>query len=196
LLSVGTGALATNAADLMQHTSSEELSSRRIGLALALNYRGQLLPKNITDAMKDDIEAQRKPRYALALGTMLALGWALRRRSDAEAFAFGFVPFFLLTTASYYYYVTRATLVTVHAANLDRPRHVFGLTALFLMEALSNFAETQYPEHRVFLVGTLAWAICAYILVMIVWLLWEDRAATAPGSTPSAPTASGQTSPS
>jgi hypothetical protein len=161
--------------NMAQHNSSEELSSRRIGLALALNYDGRMEPKNITKAMKANIESQRHLRYGLAALVTLLIGWAFRKAPDDEVFALGFAPFFLFTTASYYYYVSRAPLVAVHGGNLRNARHAAGLAGLFLLEALANGCETWYPGYRVMLIGSLAWAICAYLAVMIAWRLHEVR---------------------
>lgn len=185
---LGTEPVRIHYENMSQHNSSEELSSRRIGLALGLVYDGRVLPKNLTEDMKQEIEKERHLRYGIALAATLLLGWALRRAPDDEGFAFGFVPFFLFTTASYYYYVTRVTLVTVHAGNLDKNRHAAGLGFLFFLEALTNSAETWYPEHRVFLIGRLAWGLCAYMLAMTGWRVvetWPPRAAAPPE--PSAP---------
>lgn len=163
--------------NMEDHNSAEELSSRRIGLALALPYRGDLLPKNISEETKRIIDEQKPLRFAIAGVVLLVLGFGLRRARDDEAFAFGFLPFFLLTTASYYYYVARVTLIVLHASDLRRPKHLFGLTWLVGLELFSNWAETTYPEHRVFLVGWLAWGLAFYAVVMAAWYAWDGRKA-------------------
>jgi len=169
--SLGPQAVRTHWENMQQHTSAEELSSRRIGLALALNYRGEVDPKNISHDMKEAIGRQEHLRYALGGISLLLLGFALRRSPDEEVFALGFVPFFLFTTASYYYYVVRAPLVAVHAGGRASPRHTVGLAMLFGMEALTHGIQTWWPDHRVMLIGWLAWGICLYIAVMTGWLL-------------------------
>ncbi len=163
--------------NMTDHNSSEQLSSRRIGLALALPYRGDLLPKNIAKATKSVIEDQKPLRFGIAAVVLLALGWGLRRARDDEAYAFGFLAFFLLTTASYYYYVARITLIVLHAFDLKKPKHVFGLAWLLGLELFTNWAETRYAGHRVFLVGWLAWGLAAYAAVMAAWYLWDARKA-------------------
>lgn len=177
--SLGGTTVQTHLANMLDHNSSEQLSSRRIGLALALPYRGETLPKFIEPERKETIEAQKPLRYGLAGLIMLALGWGLRRADDDETFALGFVPFFLLTTASYYYYVTRVTLVMLHARDLRRPRNVVGLLLLLATEAFGNWAESAYSGHRVFLVGMTAWMLALYCLVMTVWFNVEARSADA-----------------
>jgi hypothetical protein len=177
VVDVGADAVRLHLENMEDHNSSAQLSSRRIGFALALPFRGDLDPKNITKAMKATIEDQKPLRYALAAGMLLLLGWALRRADDDEAFALGFIPFFLLTTASYYYYVARLPLVAMHATRLGKPRHTAGLVWLLGLEAFSNWAETAHPEHRVYLIGCLSWGLVGYTVVMTVWMLFERRKA-------------------
>jgi len=183
---LGTEPAATHFANMEDHTRAEQLSSRRIGLALALvsePWKGTAVPEIITKEHKQEIDRQAPFRYALALVVLLGLAWGLRRSRDEEAFAYGFFPFFLLTTASYYYYVARAPLVAVHAGELDHPRHRVSLAYLFGIEAFCNAAETIYPGHRLFLIGTLAWLVAIYVLATTAALLAEARGAdTSAGS--------------
>lgn len=188
VLAFGAESVGRHLRNMSDHNSSEQLSSRRIGLATALPYRGQITPKNITSAMKEEIEAQRPLRFGLAAVVMLLFGLALRRARDEQAFALGFLPFFLLTTASYYYYVARATLVVSHADGARGPeatwRDRIGLALLFGIEAFCNLAETRLPDHRVFLIGWLSWLLAAYTLLMLgFWLVDAARkpAVTTPG---------------
>lgn len=174
---LGSRTVTAHIENMLDHNSSEQLSSRRIGLALALPYRGETLPKFIEPERKETIEAQKPLRFGIAGLVMLAMGWGLRRADDDEAFALGFVPFFLLTTASYYYYVTRITLVMLHAGDLKKPRNVVGLALLLGIEAFGNWAESVYTGHRVYLIGTTAWLLTAYVLTMTVWLNIEARRA-------------------
>jgi hypothetical protein len=178
---LGTEPVSVHFHNMMDHNSAEQLSSRRIGLALALPFRGETLPKNIEPERKSAVERQKPLRYGLALTILLLMGWGLRNARDDEALGFGFVPFFLLTTASYYYYVSRVTLVLLHAGDLSRWRNRVGLAALLGLESFTNWAETAMPNDRVFLIGSLAWGLAAYTLVMAGWLMWEAR--EAPGDT-------------
>lgn len=162
--------------NMKDHNDPDELSSRRIGLALALTHDGSTEPKLLTPERRRKIADQRGLRLLLAGAVLLAMGWALRARTDAEAFGFGFLPLFLLTTASYYYYVARTTLVVVHAGELDRARNRAGLALLFGIEVFCNWAEGAWPGHRMFLIGWLSWGLCAYTLAMTGWLLWEAAA--------------------
>lgn len=170
----GTEAAVVHLENMSDHNEAENLSSRRIGLAVALPFRGDLLPKNISKETKARIEEQKPLRFALAGVVMVVLAFGLRNRRDEEAYAFGFLPFFLLTTASYYYYLARITLIVLHAFRIDRPKHTFGLAWLLGLEAFSNWAETHHPEHRVFLIGYLAWGLALYAAVMALWTVWES----------------------
>lgn len=178
----GVEAVRTHYDNMSDHNKSENLSSRRIGLALALPFRGDLLPKNITKEEKALIERQKPLRFAIAGVLMLAVGWGLRNRRDEEGFAFGFLPFFLLTTASYYYYVARWTLWVLHAGGLcvpergeSRARHAVGLAVLAGAEWFTNHAEVTYRDHRVYLIGGLAWWLVGYSVLMAVWLVIESH---------------------
>jgi hypothetical protein len=181
IASLGTEQAVVHFENMLDHNRAEQLSSRRIGLATALPFRGDLLPKNLPKETKALIADQKPMRLALAGLALLALGVGSRRLRNDEAYALGFLPFFLLTTASYYYFVARATLILAHAADLRRPRNVVGLVLLLALEGFSNWAETAHPDHRVFLIGGLSWGLCLYTVVMAVWLLVEAfRTQTAP----------------
>lgn len=156
--------------NMMDHNSAEQLSSRRIGLALALSHDGALEPKLLTRERRQQIDDQKPLRLALGGVFLVIMGFGLRSADDDEAYGFGFLPFFLLTTASYYYYVTRCTMVLVHAADLSRLRNRVGLALLLGIEVFANWAETAYPGHRMFNVGGMAWLLSAYAVTMCVWV--------------------------
>ena len=161
--------------NMIDHNSSQQLSSRRVGLALALPYYpGQDVPKFIEPERKETIEAQKPLRFGIAGAVMLLLGFGLRNAKDEETYAVGFVPFFLLTTASYYYYVARATLIIMHAADLSKWRNRMGLAWLLGLEWFMNMAETIWPGQRVLAVGGLAWGIAIYTFALTAWFLIES----------------------
>jgi hypothetical protein len=172
----GPEAVRTHIENMDDHVRAEQLSSRRIGFANALVFEGRLLPTNMTDTMRHRIGEQARPRTVIALVLLGLLGWVLRRARPEEAFALGFLPFYLLTTASYYYYVARLPLIVMHAGSLDRPRDRYGLAFLLGVEVFCNWAESTWPEHRVFLIGWLAWAMAAYTVAMIaaLWKGWGE----------------------
>jgi hypothetical protein len=158
--------------NMLDHNKAEKLSSRRIGLALALPFRGETLPKYIEPARKALIEEQKPLRFGLSALALLGLGLGLRHKRDDEALGLGFIPFFLLTTASYYYYITRLTLVVVHSSRLDAPRHRVALLLLLAVELFANGAEVLLPGHRVFHIGGQAWLLSAYVLWVVGSGLW------------------------
>lgn len=177
-LAVGPAAVSAHFENMLDHNRAAQLSSRRIGLALALPFRGELLPNFIEPERKALIEVQKPLRYGLAALAMLGVGLGMRRRDDDEALGLGFLPFFLLTTASYYYYISRVTLVIVHGARLREPRHQVSLLLLLATELFANGAELLLPGHRVFHIGGQAWLLCAYTLWTVgalLWAAWGER---------------------
>ncbi|MBT3220005.1 MAG: hypothetical protein HN348_13025 [Proteobacteria bacterium] len=160
--------------NMMDHNKPEQLSSRRVGLALALPFRGATLPKFIEKERKAKVEKQKPLRYGLAFLYLLIVGWGMRHLRDDEAYGFGFIPFFLLTTASYYYYITRVTLAILHASDLSKLRNRVGLAMILGLEAFTNGAESMLPGHRVFLVGYLSWGLALYAIVMGTWFIVES----------------------
>ena len=146
------------------------------GLALALPYYpGQDVPRYIEPERKQTIADQKNLRFALAGIIMVVLGWGLRNARDEEAYALGFIPFFLLTTASYYYYVARATLFIMHGADLSKLRNRVGLGWLLGTELITNCAAIFAGSERVFLIGNLSWALAGYTLLMTGWFVWESH---------------------
>ncbi|MEZ4319032.1 MAG: hypothetical protein R3F61_16070 [Myxococcota bacterium] len=189
----GPSTVITHMENMSDHNRAEQLSSRRIGLALALPFRGpwevrhppdpgrepcRFTPcRNIETWRKAEIGEQKPVRYGLALLVMIAMGWGLRNSRDDEAFGFGFIPIFLLTTMSYYYYIARVTLALVHASDLSKLRNQVGLVMLLGIELFSNWSESSWEGHRVFHIGYLSWALAVYAFVMMGMMLWEARLA-------------------
>ena len=164
--------------NMMDHNSAEQLSSRRIGFAMALPFRGDLQPKNISKEIKAQVDEQKPLRFGISMLALAGFAWGLRNKRDDETFAYGWIPFFLLTTASYYYYVVRVVLIAHHAGEMDKLRNRVGLVMLLGLEAMTNFIEVRFVDHRVFLVGCLAWGSALYALTMLV-LLVVDRGESA-----------------
>jgi hypothetical protein len=177
-LRFGVGAVESHIENMMDHNSAEQLSSRRIGLALTLAtepWRGTQVEPVLLPQRKARIDQQEPLRYATAFVLLIALGFAVRHKRDDEAYAVGFLPFFWITTASYYYYVARAPLFVLHGADLDRWRNRVGLAALFGLEMFCNWSETYHSGHRLFLIGTLAWGLFLYSLGLVFWLALEKE---------------------
>jgi len=195
MVSMGPAQVGVHFENMLDHNSAEQLSSRRIGMAMALPYVGPfgpqyvpppvrrskkrtervLGPRFIEPGRKKLVKSQKTLRYGIAGVVMLLLGWGLRKSEDDEAYAFGFIPLFLLTTASYYYYVARATLIILHAADLKKTRNQVGLVMLLLIEMFSNYAATIHAEYRVYLIGNVAWGLCLYTAVMATWFIVESH---------------------
>jgi len=176
---IGVDTIREHIEKISEHVSTDELTSRRIGFAIGYGHHWRLRPTHITPARKAEIAAASKERLAIAFVVLLALAWGLRRSRDDEAYAYGFVPFFLLSTASYYYYSARATLVVAHAADLEKLRNRVGLASLFAIEVFANWAETRHAGHRMFLVGGVSQLLMVYVVLMTGWLIYDARRADA-----------------
>ncbi len=173
VLDIGPHLVVQHFENMEDHVSAEQLSSRRIGLSVGLAYDGKLLPKAIDNVRRAKIGSVQALALGLGVGWLVLTGLLLRHTRDDEAYAFGFVPFFLLTTASYYYYVARATLVVVHAGDLERVRNRLLLALLFGIELFGNLSETAWPGHRLFLIGWTAWGLAAYAVLLTAFLARE-----------------------
>ena len=202
---IGKEIAVDHAIKLKDHTSSEMISSKRPGLAIALSYAGEVKRKRMSDKQRERIEDFAVPRLGLALALLLTLAWALRRKTATEAFAFGYLPFFLLSTGTYYYHVARVTLVIFHAYQLVRAgrssivsdtellenatsrdpnlvrvlaftlRHQVGLAFFFLLEVHSNLMFYFFSGQEVFWTGWLSRALFGYAVGMTVWLIFENK---------------------
>jgi hypothetical protein len=171
---LGTEPVRAHAVNMAEHIKPEELSSRRLGFVIGMFYDGKLLPKILPKERKLQIKTYKNLHMFIAFGVLGALAWFLRNRPDDEAFAYGFIPFFMLLTASYYYAVARILLIVIHAANVDRRRHRTALAILLALELFSHWAETSFEEHRVFLIGNLSWGLTLYS-IYIIWSLYKDE---------------------
>ncbi|MCP4808936.1 MAG: DUF2029 domain-containing protein [Proteobacteria bacterium] len=180
---LGTDPIERHFDNLFAHTTEDNLSSMREGFAIAtaytpseavsgLNYILTGEPPNHNNRMNQErrerIKDQKKVRQILAILLVLALGFGLRRAKDHESFAMGFIPFFLMATASYYYYVVRSTLVCTHAGDLTKGRNAFALAFLFFIEAAINWVQQNHPDWRVIHIGWLGWLLVIYSVAMVV----------------------------
>jgi len=159
---------------MTDHMAPENLSSRRLGMAIALAYRGEYdEPWNF--GRIDRVERQEPIRKGLGLVILLALGWALRKSDRAEAYAMGFIAFFALATASYYYFIVRAPLILVHAVGLKKSRHLIALLVLLGIDLFANLGQQYLNGNRIFIIGWMGWALLAYCIGMIAVLIWESH---------------------
>ncbi len=173
LLRWGGDPILTHWEGMSEHMAPENLSSRREGLAIAIAYRGETdegwSPKRI-----DRVQEQEPVRKILAWAMVLALAWGLRRAEPAEGFAAGFIAFFALATASYYYYVVRAPLVQVHSSQPGKTRHALALLWLLGIDLFCNYAQQYMGGNRIFVIGWMGWMLLAYSIGMIGVLWWES----------------------
>lgn len=192
LISVGADTIKTHSQNISEHVKPDQLSSQRVGFAIATVYDGRRDERNISTERKQQIADEKTKRTGVALLILAVLGWGLRRRRDDEAFAFGLIPFFLLSTATYYYFVVRLPVILIHAQDLSKRRNQVGLAVLMALEVMSNYLEVK-TGNRVIYVGYLSWGLTGYVVLMAAWLAWEsfrgeDREAEPEPATEAAPT--------
>jgi hypothetical protein len=162
----GADAHVASLRNISAHVEPHNLSSRREGLVIALVYRGETEMMLISDEKKKMVEEIEPAVRLCALLAMIALGLFLSRARDFEAMGYGLIPYFWLTTSSYYYYSLRLTAVVIHASDLSKRRNVLGLSLLFLIELFANASEHLKPGNRYFLIGVMGVLLALYTLMM------------------------------
>lgn len=179
-LDPGSRAVIEHARDMRIHVNVDQLVSRHIGFAKALVFEGGLEPKYMTDADRSAIANLKPLTGFLALLLLIGLALGVRTLSRDQAFALGFIPFFLLATAHDYHGVSRVLLIVYHASRLERGTDRLCLAWLLGLEMFACWATAQYPEHIAFRIGYLAWGTSFYVLLVIgtlLWDRWKQRAA-------------------
>ncbi|MBI4718546.1 MAG: hypothetical protein HY763_12125 [Planctomycetes bacterium] len=162
---------------LATHQRSVNLSSQRVGLGIALAYRGELREADSHSGRrwtaKKRLAEELKPyRYGLA-AAVAYLVWVLaRRRDDCEALLLGIPLFFFAAIVSYYYYIMRLLLVVLHSSHLERASHRVGLALLFLLEVLSQWHQ-QLDTSRYAATAQLSVALALYFLLFLALNLRE-----------------------
>lgn len=182
-LDIGVGSLFDHARDMRIHVQVEQLVSRHIGLAKALVFDGGLEPKNLTAEARAAIGVLKPAAGFLALCLLIALALGIRTLPRDQAFALGFIPFFLLATAHDYYGVSRVTLIVYHASRMENLWDRGCLVLLLALEMFGCWAIVQYPDHVAFRIGYLAWGTMLYVLMVTGGLLrdwWKSRPAASP----------------
>jgi hypothetical protein len=157
------------------HTSAENLSSMRAGFALGLAYDADFKTHRINHERRNTVKEQKIIKNILTIILVLSFMYLTRNLPLHESFAYGFIPFFLIFTASYYYYITRATLIIIHSYNLGIFRHRICLGYLFAIEAISLYLILNFPEHRVTHIGVLSWLLIGYVFLLLFLLAKENN---------------------
>ncbi len=106
-----------------------------------------------------------------------------------------FIPYFMLTTSSYYYYALRLTGVVIHAADLSKPRNAVGLAILFFIELVTNGIEQMLPGNRYLLVSMMGILLVVYAVVIFGWYgydWWKAHKAEAALAAAAAPAKAGK----
>jgi hypothetical protein len=174
----GTEAFTKSLEDMRAHVEPHNLSSMREGLLVVATYRGETEQKLIGAKRALAAELEKPVRY-VALALCLVFCLLVTRTSDWEAVGLAVMPYFWLTTSSYYYYVLRMTAIVIHASDLKKPRNIFGLAWLFALEIFSNWSEAiGMIGNRYFLISWLGIGLCVYSAAMFGFLgydWWKKR---------------------
>jgi hypothetical protein len=169
----GVETLSQSLHNMAAHVEPHNLSSMRQGLVIALTYRGETDQKLISRDKKEFVEKIETPTRIVALLFVLVLGLFMSRLKDWEAVGLGVIPYFWLTTSSYYYYSMRMTAVVIHAADLSKPRNVVGLFILFVIELFCNASEHINRGNRYLLISWMGILLLVYSLTMLIWTGYE-----------------------
>jgi len=182
VLTMGARVINQFQANIVAHIQPEELSSKRAGFAIGYVFDGELKPKMLTKEDRKAVRETADERKLWVWLILLPLAWGLRRKRADEAFALGFIPFFLLTTFSHYYAVSRVLLVVLHASDLGRLRNRVGLIVLLGLDAYAGWSITRHPGYWSYTLGMFSWGATAYCAGMTTWIVVEshtsDRALT------------------
>lgn len=173
----GLGTYKQSIKNLTAHVKPHNLSSRRMGLSIATQYRGETNQKFISKEKKELVESLKPLNFGLGVLLLITLIWASIKKElkDWEMLALGPLVFFWFTTASYYYYACRLSLVILHAVNLKTFRHMLVLTLLFSLELFCYLSENLNPGNRYFLISCLSclflvYSICVINIIRLSWV--------------------------
>jgi hypothetical protein len=188
LLVVSTGTLATwgtlgsghfrdFAHDLDVQLAPENLSVNRMGLAVALAYRGETTERQLVRRERYLATGRvSSVRTAIGLALLLLLatttlwprGSARPAREEADLAQLGFFGFALLLTASYYYWALRLLAVVLHARHWAPSRwDAIGLGTLFAIE-IGSYGFELITDFRYGATATTSIAISLYAAAVCV----------------------------
>jgi hypothetical protein len=170
----GIGATQQSIENITNHVEAHNLSSMRQGLVIALTYRGETDLQLISPEKKEMV-AQIEP-WVHGFGWILTAVFGilfLSRAKDWEVVGLGMIPYFWLTTSSYYYYSMRLTAIVIHAADLSKTRNVVGLGLLFFIELFCNACEHINKGNRYFLISWMGILLTLYSIIMVSWFAYD-----------------------
>jgi hypothetical protein len=159
--------------NILAHVQPHNLSSRRQGLVIPLTYRGETEQKLITPEKKQMVAAIEKQVRGFSIIAIIVLALFMTRLKDWEVVCLGAIPYFWLTTSSYYYYVMRLTLILFHAKDLTKTRNIVGLSLLIGIELFCNASQHINPGNRYFLICWMGIMLIAYTGSMMGFLGYE-----------------------
>lgn len=156
--------------NMFAHVEAHNLSSMRQGLQVAITYRGEVDQKLISNEKKVMVDELETPVRVVSLLMMVVLGLFMSRAKDWEVVGLGLIPYFWLTTSSYYYYSMRMTAIVIHAGDMRKGRNIVGLIILFGIELFCHASEYLMPGNRYFLISVMGLLLALYSVVMMAFL--------------------------
>ena len=151
----GAGAIPASIESLKLHAAS--YTSHRVGLGAAVFFQFERTDRQIVDnggiAGKKQAVAEAKPIFYFIFVAYLGLiafhTWRVRPPLHRSVH-WSMIPLFVATNAQVGYYTMRLLLVIWHASDIRKYRHKFGLTLLFLIEALAHYTYLRdWPRYTV-----------------------------------------------
>lgn len=164
------------------HAAAENVSVMRVGLPVALAWRGET-PDSDGESMRmlrekrDRMSDQERVAKGAALVAALAVMAVARARRirDEDLVLLGVALIPLGLQISYYYYVFLTIPALLNAADLPRRGAALSLTALCWLNAAAWWTdERDIERYTVLSVGSVA--VCAYAILLIVGIAWRARA--------------------
>ncbi len=187
----GTDTFRLYAANMKVHVATEHLSTQRVGLAMALVYRGEMDTAELNAdggfvGKRHMVEEVKRPVLALAMLLGLLAAFVVPRRDDDEVFAAGTILFFVAVVASYYYYVILLCLAVWHVSRLEQWRHRLNLSALLAVNAIVPYLD-QTTKERYVAMAWFSWALLGYFTCVVLTLLVFTKGSRLPETTAEAP---------
>lgn len=171
------------------HAAPENVSVMRVGLPIALAWRGELTAKEyggFSSGLKVKrviIKGQAPYHRAFVIFLILMIIAITRRVSDDEAWLIGWAMFPLCLQASYYYYIFLILPFVLHAANLTKRYHYGLFAGLCLINAAGHLALGNHmTRYCVLAPGSVA--ICVWSVACIGLLAWDSHRRLQPAPTP------------